>query len=122
MGKEDRIILTNYTLAQVSPWYANHVASRKSMALRIGIPGSRINTNVGATLFSVEETLKLDEKVDDGRARSGWVSGHNAYLSGPGGQSSEGCLEFGGAISTNDPNIGNYNINTEFKCNISFDF
>lgn len=81
-------------------------------------------TRIGHGLFSVEEVIQMDRKIDDGFPRSGIFTGHNRWNSAPSSASVEECLTFVTG-TTHDPNLdrggAEYNIGADFLCNISFD-
>jgi hypothetical protein len=70
--------------------------------------------------------MSIDKKMDDGKPRSGWVSGVNNMLDNAGSYRAR-CLAFGGALTSssvdgsdavyNDPQITLDN----HLCNMTFD-
>jgi len=124
--KSGYFIVTGYTpLGGYSFVNRNQIGGGTKNVIRFGkITNNQPNTNthVGDGLFTVEEVLLLDRKIDDGLARSGRFTGHNEYRSGTPGI--EACLVFSSGVTHNPalPQGGaSYNIGTNNVCNVSFD-
>jgi prepilin-type N-terminal cleavage/methylation domain-containing protein len=123
-----RYIVTNYTIGNpdYSPVNRNHIAGSKINVIRFGsyvISPTRTSTHVGKGLIEVKMVQRLDEKIDDGLARSGGFSGHNPFdinLSAN-DTDSAGCLIFPSGQTSNDTGKASYNLNSEYFCNFSYD-
>ena len=104
----------------------NHIGGTSVNVIKIGgkeTTFSHSNSHLGSGLFTVEEAVLLDKKIDDGLARSGKVTGHNEFVNAD-SSTDEQCLVFSSG-TTHNPALfaggASYNMGSDFKCNVSFD-